>query len=401
MKFLKNTEIAKKYNVSRPTVGKWIIAAKNKDNLLELTEIDGVSYILDSKHNQKELENLKNKGSKFRNKIGYELLTVDDRFYKVFSESQSIEIITSLESDHIIPLKYTYFDQGAKMWDEYVKADMEDSEFSTKKEEKILITSSLDYLQLKLQKYKKVNIIDIGPGNGYASKPVIDKLLDLEKKVQYTGIDISTTMLEILETNLSTWYPNLNTEYQALDIDFDIFRNLLFFNRHSFKEDSCNLILFFGYTIGNFFDRNRIYKNFYDSMNRGDMLWFNCGLEGEGELEELQRHAKNSFVVAESSWIPEYLGIKPEMYSLEVKFNTRIESYTLVLKLNKDIGIRFNLRGSDKMVNFDQNDEIIVWNYCGYTVERILEEITNVGFNIANLSCYPDYSEAAILCEIK
>jgi uncharacterized SAM-dependent methyltransferase len=400
MNFLKNSHIAKLYNISRPTVGKWIIAAKNNDNLLELVEIDGVEYIIDSKHNHKEIENLKYKGGKYRNKIGYELLIPDKKIYNIFNESQVIEMITSLKTNKIIPLKFTYFDIGAEMWDNYVNEDLKNKDYSYNREQEILIKSTLDYLKLKIDSYSKINIIDIGTGNGYISRSVIDKVISLNKDIKYTGVDISSSMIEILKKNLNEWYPNLKASFEVADIDYAVLRDLLFFNKHD-SENSCNLVLFFGSTIGNVYDRKRIYKNFYDSMSNNDLLWINNGLETPNEIEFIKELVKNKSIVEKFSWIPNLFGFRKEMYTLDVKYNTSISSYTVILRLNKDLDLKFMLKGRESMIRFKQGDEIIVWNSFSYKIESFANEINSVGFTIVNQACYPDNSEALLLCEVK
>jgi SAM-dependent methyltransferase len=399
MSFWTKSEAAKEFHVSPTTINNWIIATeKNKVNL-DIATVGTKTVLVESEHNRKIIKQLIEKGKKHIGRGGRVEVEVSDRFYKIFSQSQAIEIITNLENDKLIPLKYTYFDKGASMWDDYIIADLNNPDYSYNKKEEILINSTLSYLDLKIQKYDKVNIIDIGPGNGYIAKPIINKLIDLKKDIKYTGMDISSSMLDILKKNLGQWYPNLNTEYVLTDIDYDIIRDHLFFNKHNEEKSSCNIILFLGSTIGNFYDRHRVYKNFYDSMSQDDFLWINSGIETPGEVSAIKKHAKKDAIVEESSWIPELLGIEEDLYALEVNYNEKIESYVLCLRLNVDLDIVFTLQTKEKRISLNKGDDIIVWNYHSYKLEQFVDELNNVGFRIINQASYPDNSEAIIMSE--
>ncbi len=399
MSFWTKSEAAKEFHVSPTTIHNWIIATeKNKVNL-NLATVGTKTVLVDSEHNRKIIKQLIEKGKKHIGKGGRVEVEVSSKFYKIFNQSETIEIITNLENDKLIPLKYTYFDKGAKMWDNYIIADLNNEEYSYNKKEEILINSTLSYLDLKIKKYDKVNIIDIGPGNGYIAKPILNKLIELKKDIKYTGMDISSSMLQILQKNIEQWYPNLDAEYILTDIDYDIIRDQLFFNKHREEKSSCNIVLFLGSTIGNFYDRHRVYKNFYDSMSQDDFLWINSGIETPGEVDAIKRHAKKHSIVEESSWIPELMGIEEELYTLEVNFNEVIQSYVLCLRLIVDLDIVFQLQSKEKRISLNKGDDIIVWNYHSYKLEQFVDELNNVGFRIINQASYPDNSEAIIMSE--
>jgi uncharacterized SAM-dependent methyltransferase len=81
----------------------------------------------------------------------------------------------------------------------------------------ILLKTSFEYLNLKLSSYDVINIVDIGTGNGFTTKPIIDNLIQNNKKVNYLGVDISSKMLEIVSFNLNNWYPLIKVNKLVAD----------------------------------------------------------------------------------------------------------------------------------------------------------------------------------------
>ncbi|MEM1312265.1 MAG: hypothetical protein AAGF07_02260, partial [Patescibacteria group bacterium] len=86
MSILRNVQIAKKYNVTPATVGNWIEQAKNNKLDLDITTVNGRTYIEDTPQNHLELQRLKQKGAKYRAKqAGVLKVKVDPKIYEVFT----------------------------------------------------------------------------------------------------------------------------------------------------------------------------------------------------------------------------------------------------------------------------------------------------------------------------
>ncbi|MHA2028633.1 MAG: L-histidine N(alpha)-methyltransferase [Candidatus Kariarchaeaceae archaeon] len=147
-----------------------------------------------------------------------------------------------MRSEKVIPSKYMYDTEGSKIYEEIMKLDdyylvkAEYSSLSNSKEELCKVCSG-----------KKLNLIELGAGNGYKTRILINQLLEFNIDLQYTPVDISEgAMIELVDT-LSKEIPNLKTTGIVGEY-FDAMEYL----QDNREEGVTNLVLFLGSNIGNF-----------------------------------------------------------------------------------------------------------------------------------------------------
>jgi uncharacterized SAM-dependent methyltransferase len=262
-----------------------------------------------------------------------------------------------------------------------------------------LFLSNINYLVDRLSNYSLVNVIDIGCGDGYLASQIVKELLSKEFTVKYTGMDISPRMLDIAEKNLKNKFPNLPIEKVVNDFDYLVIREQLFLNKLEETENSCNLILFIGSTIGNVYDRHRVLRNFYDSMYKDDILCINTDLRCFGEEEYIKHYLETPDNLGRLLWIPDLLGLEGEDYELLPKFDQKIDSWTLKMKLNKDIDIPIEIRGLEKEISLLKNEEITIWNFFSYPIKEITRELNEIGFNPVHFALSKNNTAALYLCQ--
>jgi uncharacterized SAM-dependent methyltransferase len=397
-KYIKNIQISKKYGVSRPTVGKWLENAIEQKNNLQVGNYNGRYYILDNKHNAAELARLKDKGVKYRNKIGFEEITPDAEFYKTFNEDQIIEIISDIEFNKSIDMKFSYFGEGAQLWSSYV--DQFASAESTNPNIQLeLFKTTFEYIKMRLSKFDTINLVDLGTGNGYHVKDLIEILLSKGFKVTYTGIDISKDMLTIASKNIETWFPQVK-QYQIVQ-DFEEFniRNNLFKNSLT-DASSCNLVLFMGSTIGNFNDRTHVLRTISASLGKNDYLIFDNGLDDEKRrtsFTSIQNKYTSKFII----WLVNSLGFKSDMYESINRYDSEKQSRIYGIKLTKDIDLSFTIGGQSKTISLSENDEIITWNHYSHSIPSLLEEVNGAGLNLINLALRQDNTGFLLMAQRK
>lgn len=399
MKTLTNIEISRIYKVSHVTVGNWIKLAIEKKNELEIEKKGNKFVILDTFKNRKEMELLATRGSKFRNSVGYKKVEADPRLYEIFSESNLIELFTELDSKKIVPLKFTYCDGGADLWRQYTEGDLEDPNYSYFKEEIDLFISNIGALLPRFRKYKKINLVDIGPGTGYLASKIISKFLKEGFEITYRAIDISQDMLNIVESNFKKWFPNLKITTEVNDFDYMITRDLLFKNKDNDTQSACNLILFIGDTIGNALDRYRVLRNFYDSMYKDDFLFMNATLKFFGQAEHAFGFLNRNKVVEQSLWIPNLLGIEDADYNKNIKINEKLDCWVLNLTLNKNIDISVKIKGKEYITSVFKDEEITVYNWFNYSFKELNKELVEVGLLTVHLAVSQDNFQALLLCQ--
>ena len=120
----------------------------------------------------------------------------------MFSKKQEYELIASIKGRGEIPLKFAYLGDGYKNWDAIANQRMDVSKGINSAESGLLKQKVKSFLSA-FSGCKKINIIDIGCGNGYPVVPVLDELVNQGVKVRYVPIDISKELLELAEKNIS------------------------------------------------------------------------------------------------------------------------------------------------------------------------------------------------------
>ena len=396
-KLLKNAQIAEEYGIFRGSVGNWVKSALAKENHLQLEMSNGKWYIIDNQHNRSELINLRDRAKKYKNKSTYQKITANPKLYDIFNYANLVELITKLEDDKIIPLKFSYLDRGADIWSDFLNDTVNTNEYYALQGNK-LMNDSLTYIKDLMGEYDTINIVDVGCGNGITLQPLFNSLLQNGFKINYTGIDISARMLEIAKTNLNTWYPQIEVKTEIGDMDYVVIREKLFSNKLQ-HPNSCNLVLFLGYTIGNVYDSHRVFRNFYDSMSQDDFFIFDNGLDLI-PLRTIFKTPEAESTKTRISWIPNLLGITEEMFERINKFDEVSKRRIQVLKLNKDLDIEFDISGNKKVVSFKDGDEITVWSHFSHTLDNLIQDIRDVNLGISYISRSPDKSEVMMICQV-
>jgi hypothetical protein len=324
-------------------------------------------------------------------------VTVNQQMYQIFLPSQLLGLIDDLEHHKRINLKYSYCGPGGDLWYQFL------NEVFTKKEYYVgqaneLVQNNADYLAFKLQQYKTINLIEIGPGNGPSRNILIDALHRDGVAIRYTGIDVSWRMNEILEQQIKERYSDISVETIIEDLDAVILHDRLFDNKMKYP-DSCNVILLLGSTYGNLWNRNRFLQNLNYSMGKDDFFILDNGLDTPERRSNFQT-LQNPISVAKAKWIPDLLGISEDLYDAVNKFEPKTRMRVRVLCLRQDVEIVFWLHQKEKMVRLYQGDEICVWHHYGSTFADLEEELDRNGFYPCQLTLSSDNSRILALCEI-
>ncbi len=206
MKYFKNIELAKLYHVSEKSVRNWIQAAKESRLDLELYSENGRDYVANTTRNNMVVEQLVEKGKKYKNTRGFKKIYPKKEFYETYNNKQILDIISSITIHREIPIQYSYFDGGAIAWDEYANrmANEVAPNILNQSVELLGVTSS--YLDGMFADKTIVNVVDVGPGNGLPVRATLERLLNQGKLGRYIAIDISQDMIDILERNIKKWF---------------------------------------------------------------------------------------------------------------------------------------------------------------------------------------------------
>ncbi|HSD56179.1 MAG TPA: L-histidine N(alpha)-methyltransferase, partial [Candidatus Saccharimonadales bacterium] len=281
MKYFKNTELAKIYNVSEKSVRNWIQAAEEKKLDLRLYEHNSKKYIANTARNTSIIEELVVRGKKYKNSRSYKMVKPLPKFYKLYSAKQVIDIISNLDIYRESPVQYTYFNSGATRWDDYTRHLLEEDESNALTNTVNLLSINQTYIDELVEDYEHVNIIDLGVGNALPVRALVDHFHKTRKLKRYIGIDISQELLGIAEQNIKEWFNGeVNFEGHIRDIVYDRFDDLLVSDSFGAEAGSTvNLVLFLGGTLANFREPSHALSTIHDSMGKNDLLFFTKKLD--------------------------------------------------------------------------------------------------------------------------
>lgn len=404
--FKKNVELATIYRVSESAVRNWIEAARSGRLDLELHEQDGRSYIVNTPENRLIMEKLAERGKKFRNAAHHLAIEPSPEFYERYKTTQVVEIASSIDTYREIPLKYSYFGDGAKLWDEQVThAEGPVPGSSLMSSTMQLLSLSDSYLDYLLGASKRVNIIDLGPGN---AMPVRDLILGLlEKKVlgRYIGIDLSEPMLQIAKDNIDSWFGDtVHVETYARDITTEPFSDLLVDEYFAHAADNpVNIVVLFGGTIMNSRAPIEALQNIRRSMGKADLLiyadslagnldpYFSLNLEAEKIDQLSSRHRR----------IPDLLNIDPSSYEVEQAYNMQTQTRSIGIRLKSAVSLRFKLAGGERIIGIDKGEVITVWQALYVDAFDFIKQFHKSGFKVMYSSTTDDGEYSLAMATIK
>ena len=401
--YYKSKDLKEIYGVSRQTVSKWVESVKNGKLNLEMIDENGQSYIRNTPANNVIIAELVKSRQKFKNSKSLRTISPTEDFYKLYSPEQITDIIVNLRVHHEIPRQYNYIDEGAAYWDKYSTKLFNDSDANNplhSTEELMQLNQA--YLDELLSQYKKVNVVDIGPGNALPVKSLLSHLIDQDKLGRYTAIDISPEMLEIAHQNIKRWFSDkVDFVAELKDVNFERFTDLLMTD--SPDEGSVNLVLFFGGTLHNLRSIDEALRTIYHSMTPPDI--FICPLKLDTEdtrrnfhfnagLEAQQLPPQHKFLV-------DLLGIEPDLYEVEIGFDEETRSRYLRLKLKVSLTINIELQRKNQSIHLNKNDTLLVWRYWHQTAQEIIEQFERNGFGVLQATQTKEHDCMLTICDVK
>lgn len=374
MYYYKSSELAEQYGVSRRTVTNWIKQASTGKLNLRLIEIEGIYYIVKSEKNQERLANIVQERRKYLNKRSHKHLQPTQSFYDTFTEGQIADIVRSLLSDRELPLQYTYFGEGARLWDKFRRdSGVIDAEK--------LLEASASYLDWLLSEYDSVNIVDVGVGNGQAVKPLVAMLRESGKLKKYTGIDLSPDMIRIAEGNLRSWFDDLEIDMHLRDFSRETFGDLITQMHDPVTQQSStiNLVLMLGGQMSNFKDPVSVLGLVNRSMGADDILVTNFKL---GIPEVKKQLAFISGYQTRAELIMNMLGIDRSLYEAEIGYDEEEKIRYSRIKFNRAVTVEVGTSQGSWFVTFNKDERILTFRAQYNEPGSILEDIfVRAGFN--------------------
>jgi transposase len=397
VKYFRNTELAKIYNVSEKSVRNWVQAARDEKLSLELHEKDGKFWVANTRENVALLETQAKKGKKYKNTRALKVVTPTDDFYEAYTLRQILDIISNLTIHHEIPIQYSYANGAAQYWDEYAKRlDKEQSPNILNKTIEMLDVLEPSIDDLTNSKTRKVNIVDLGPGNGLPVKDFLKKLHEKNRLARYIAIDTSQAMLDIVGQNINEWF-NGEVKFDGHVIDFSHER----FD-HVFVEDSTNdedmplnIVCLLGGTLSNLKSPSQGLQTINQSLRFDDLLIYTAYLDTPNTRRYFDFNTSQPHQKLRTELILEKLGIKEENYQIELGFDEAIKARYIRFVPNTDIRIEFKLDGGTRNVSLAKGVPVLLGRHWHKSALDMINLFDDMGFDL--LSATKSYDQQYLL----
>ncbi|HYH74483.1 MAG TPA: L-histidine N(alpha)-methyltransferase [Candidatus Saccharimonadales bacterium] len=402
MKYFKNAELVRLYSVSDKSVRNWIQAAESGKVDLELYVDGDKTYIADTVRNETLLEEFTSRAKKYRNSQSHRKLTALPGFYQIFTDKQIIDIVTSLDVQREIPPQYPYHGPGAVSWSSYLHK-------LYNARAKNILTNTIDLVNLAtpyihdvMGDHKKLNVVDLGAGNGLAAKDLISNLLTSGKLHTYFAVDNSPGLLGITGHNMQTWFKGQVTA-QTLIKDLT-YERVIEASYGTKDGETGNIFLFLGGLINNFREPLQILHTIHDSMTSDDILLTSLKLD----TKTSRRFFDVSIDSTDKTKLPDHdrivldlLGIEPDIYEIEQFFDRNEMKRQVRVKLKVAVTLYIKNNLIDKVLRFEKGESILLWRSWHYTAESLIDQFKQAGFVTMQASKSKDEEAVLLISKVQ
>jgi uncharacterized SAM-dependent methyltransferase len=400
VKYFKNTELAKIYNVSEKSVRNWVQATQEGKLALELHTGKNRVYVANTTKNTALIEQLVKKGKKYKNTRGAKTITPKKIFYELYEPKQILDIISSFTIHHESPLQYTYVNGGAEDWDRYAHRLIDEQEPN-------ILTRTTEFLELnagaidsQLNGHKKINVVDLGPGNGLPVRALLERLLKEGRLNRYIAIDISQDMLDILEQNIKRWFGGkIRYEGYTRDISYERFNDIL--DGELADESTANLVLFLGGTLANFRAPDQILQTINNSLGLNDLLIYTGYLDTPKTRRYFDYYTSDGKLPIQDGLIVNLLNIDESLYDVQLQFDEVERARSISIRPRVDLSIKVDLANGVRQLNLLKEESILIWRHRHYTGKDLIRLFDRNGLNFLHASKSPEQNYFLLISKIK
>ncbi len=391
MIYFTNSQLKAQYGVSYAAINRWIKTAKEGKNNLMLYEEGGKSRIANTSKNELILKKLVAEGKKYLNSNVRKVIRPQEKFYELYSRKQILDIIKNLDIHQEVPLKYGYFERGAKYWDDYANRLWNEENLNFLNANVALLKANFSNINSYLKGCEQVNVIDVGSGNGLATKDFLGYLVNQEHlKVKYIALDISADLLKIVERNVNQWFGD-KIEFEACnrDMTFERFDDII--SSEIIGESSVmtrNIVLLLGGTLTNLRSPNEALNVIYNSMDKSDLVLFTNKLDSEASRRyfDFTSSEEDRKLATLYRVIIDMLNIDESLYDIESGYDDKIRQRFIRIRLKVAISLEFIFKEGKRVVDFNSGDTILLWRYWHKSATEVFDQFQENGFTLLHSS---------------
>jgi len=397
MLYFKTSEIIEKYHVSAKTVANWVRDAKDGKLDLKLRIEGNKAWIANTPNNIALIKELIAKRKKFRNTLSLKEVSPTPEFYNLYNPRQIFDITNSLDIYREIPFQYGYFDGGAELWDKYVQKLASETSVNALNATVKLLEVNRGYIDEVISNYKRVNVIDIGAGNGLPVKEFLAHIKSQGKLGRYIAVDISSSMIDIARQNIANWFDNsISFEGYEADITHDRFSDPLVKEViGKAAKDTINIVLVLGGTLSNLRSPDNAMQTIHDSMNRQDIMIYTRKLDSETTRQyfDFGISEKMPSIDPKTAMILDLMNIDESLYDVEMGFDSFQSERYIRVRLKTALNLKFSFAEGDRIVSIDRGESILLWRSWHQSATEIVQQLGRNGFTAfhASQSMSKDY----------
>ena len=405
MLYFTKAELAETYHISEKTVTNWIKEAKSGKLDLELYKGHGGARIAKTTRNITLIEELVQKRKKFRNTRGSKVVLPKPEFYELYTPQQILYMSSNLDIRREIPFQYGYFDGGAEYWNKYALRLASEKVPNNLTNTRNQLQNNLNYIDALLKHYNYVNVIDIGPGNCLPVKDLLQHLVDTKKLGRYTAIDISDSMLKIAQRNIEKWFDSKVPFVGHLaDISYARFTELAASDVIGpDASETINLVLAVGGTFANLHTPDNALRVIRDSLNQKDLFIYDRKLDNESARSyfDFSVDDKVAAIDIKSKMVLDLLNIDESFYDVEMGFNEADKERFIRIRLKVALTIKFAFEEGKRIVEFNKNDDILLWRSWHQNVQDVLQQLNRTEFSVLQTSLTEDEKYVLTISRVK
>ncbi|QLE54067.1 L-histidine N(alpha)-methyltransferase [Nostoc sp. TCL26-01] len=323
------------------------------------------------------------------------------KFYALFSPAEILEIVNSLATKREMPVKYSYKGRDGKIWDDFYLKYIALKWYRNINTEIELLKKNFEYIKQYIQAGQKVNVIDVGAGNSYPVKEFIAQLDKVGKINKYFALDISDKLLEVSRKNFHKWFSNIEFISSSIDIENNVIPKWILNNQgNSQTDETVNIILHLGVTIGNHQNRIAALKNFRDGMSQNDLLVLTNELGENAKWDGIPRGGCKYHAEQIYKWVKEMLDIQAADCELIRKYDANIDSVVANIKFRRSYTINFNLMNINESIDIAAGEEITLWRHHKYQISELIEELAQARLQLVHYNTNQYSSHIMAICQV-
>ena len=301
------------------------------------------------------------------------------------TKKQEYELLASISARGEIPTKFIYLvENGAEIWDRVYKHRSTESEMSGA--EISLLLNHIDSFINVFSNSKKINLVDLGCGNGLPAIEILIQLKKHEFDFTYTAVDISSDMISLTTENLKAEFSGLAINKLVKDFEKESLTDDLLNIKQ--QNNYPNFLIDLGNTLGNHVNASSVLTNFLESMTTDDYLLVGNGLANEYNPQKILSAYNVDALIDIATGPARDLDLYDDNDDFKYIWNSNKNRVEGRVRLSRDRQIKL----ADQDLHLSANEELLVLQSYKFSETSLTKLLSDSGFRTELLTTTKDRS---------